>query len=90
MDQSELKQRLIELDIEPRCYELDSGGREGTYGFGEAGGGWIVYYVERGQKNVLARSLTVEDIRAKFLEIVIKGCPDRSGDWDQRPSWWIE
>jgi hypothetical protein len=55
MYEETLDRLLGRLDIDESRYSLRAGLPEGGYAVARRGAEWVVYYVERGQENVVSR-----------------------------------
>lgn len=90
MDNQELRTKLSELKIDPSSYNLGGVSRENSYSYGPSSARWIVYYYERGEKNILAHCDSEDEARCTLLDELVKDLSTRIGAWNKRPKWWKE
>ncbi len=67
----ELQQALIALGTPAHAYSLTGGFPNEAYCLDGSGGGWRVYYSERGNKNSLASFANESEACQFFLNVII-------------------
>jgi len=67
MTRSQLLSALVELSIPNSAFSLDGPGTGECYCLEADGGGWIIYYSERGQRHSISRFLTEDEANERFL-----------------------
>ncbi|MEG1727092.1 MAG: hypothetical protein RR089_05005 [Acidaminococcaceae bacterium] len=73
----ELKKILIDEKINPNSYEIEGSdylrGYDGFIILKGDNGKWMLYYMERGEKNVLSTHNNQHEVCIAFLEVMARG-----------------
>ncbi len=83
MNRRELRRLMASEDVRDDTFDLEGGNLNEVLSLRPTAGGWLVYFIERGEES-FERLFDTEDEACDFMAVELLKDPSTRRDWGQR------